>query len=55
VHFSSICEEEEQEEPVEHRIHQSDEYYQERARTARFTADGELQKDTPRYDIDEYV
>jgi hypothetical protein len=44
-----ICEEEEAEEPIEHRIHQTDEYYQERARSSHITSDG----DTPKYDIDE--
>ena len=49
----SVCEEEEAEEPVEHRVRQSDEYYQERARRPRVTPDGELLRDPPKYDIDE--
>ena len=53
AYISSACEEEEQEEAVEHRVRQSDEYYQERARTARITPEGELLKDAPKYDIDE--
>ena len=54
-HFRSrrVCEEEEAEEAVEHRIHQSDEYYQEKVRPARTTTDGELLRDAPKYDIDE--
>jgi hypothetical protein len=49
----SVCEEEEAEEPTERRIAQTDEYYQERVRAPRFAADGELLRDTPKYDIDE--
>ncbi|UJR25996.1 hypothetical protein I4U23_007343 [Adineta vaga] len=49
-----VCYEEEAEEPIERRIHQSDEYYQERVRPPRINSDGELLRDTPKYDIDEY-
>ena len=54
-HFRSrsVCEEEEAEEAIEHRIHQSDEYYQEKVRPSRTTTDGELLRDAPKYDIDE--
>lgn len=48
-----VCEEEEAEEPIERRVHQSDEYYQERQRRPRVTTDGELLRDPPKYDIDE--
>ncbi len=51
--YFRICEEEEAEEPIEHRIHQSDEYYQEKSRPPRTTFDEELLRDTPKYDIDE--
>jgi hypothetical protein len=50
-----VCEEEEAEEPMEHRIRQSDQYYQENARPPRYTTDGELLRDAPKYDIDESV
>ena len=57
VHFFprmfSVCEEEEAEEPIERRIHQTDEYYQERVRAPRFASNGELLRDPPKYDIDE--
>ncbi|CAF1243948.1 unnamed protein product [Adineta steineri] len=52
--LNRVCEEEEDEEPVEHRIRQSDEYYQDRVRASQTTTDGEVSKDTPKYDIDEY-
>ena len=51
-HFS-VCEEEEAEEAIERRIRQTDEYYQDRVRAPRFTADGDLLRDLPKYDIDE--
>lgn len=44
-----VCQDEEDEEPIERRIHQSDEYYQERVRQPKTLLD------TPKYDIDEYV
>ncbi|CAF1077221.1 unnamed protein product [Rotaria sordida] len=49
-----VCEEEETEEPIERRIRQTDEYYQERVRAPRITTDGDLLRDTPKYDLDEY-
>ncbi|CAF3364415.1 unnamed protein product [Rotaria socialis] len=49
-----VCEEEETEEPIERRIRQTDEYYQENVRAPRITSDGDLLRDTPKYDIDEY-
>ncbi|CAF3323023.1 unnamed protein product [Rotaria socialis] len=49
-----VCEEEEAEEAIERRIRQTDEYYQDRVRAPRFTADGDLLRDPPKYDIDEY-
>lgn len=48
-----MCEEEEAEEPVEHRIRQTDEYYQEKTRPARVASDGTLLREAPKYDIDE--
>jgi hypothetical protein len=51
--YFSVCEEEEAEEPIEHRIRQTDEYYQEKVRAPRVTSDGELLRDVPKYDIDE--
>lgn len=48
-----VCEEEEDEEPIERRIHQSDEYYQERARPPRNFSEENLSKETSKYDIDE--
>jgi hypothetical protein len=51
--YFSVCEIEEAEEPIERRIRQTDEYYQERARPPRITADGDLLRDAPKYDIDE--
>ncbi len=51
--YFSVCEEEESEEPIERRIRQTDEYYQEKARPPRVISDGELSRDTPKYDIDE--
>ena len=53
--LNRVCEAEEAEEPIERRIHQSDEYYQENARARRFAATGELLRDPPKYDIDEWV
>ncbi|CAF2596257.1 unnamed protein product [Rotaria sp. Silwood2] len=49
-----VCEEEEAEEPIERRIRQTDEYYQERVRAPRITTDGELLREGPKYDLDEY-
>ncbi|CAF1188349.1 unnamed protein product [Rotaria sordida] len=49
-----VCDEEEAEEPIERRIRQTDEYYQERVRAPRITTDGDLLRDTPKYDLDEY-
>jgi hypothetical protein len=49
----SVCEEEEAEEPIERRIHQSDEYYQEKVRSRRFASNSESLRDPPKYDIDE--
>jgi hypothetical protein len=49
----SACEEEEAEEPIERRIRQTDEYYQEKSRPPRITSDGDLLQDAPKYDIDE--
>ena len=49
----SVCEEEEAEEPIERRIRQSDEYYQERVRAPRITTDENLLREQPKYDIDE--
>jgi len=49
----SVCEEEEAEEPLERRIRQTDEYYQEKSRPPRITSDGDLLQDAPKYDIDE--
>ncbi|CAF2310322.1 unnamed protein product [Rotaria sp. Silwood2] len=49
-----VCEEEEAEEPIERRIRQTDEYYQERVRAPRITSSGDLLRDAPKYDIDEY-
>ncbi len=49
----SVCQEEEAEEPIEHRIRQTDEYYQDKVRAPRITSDGELLRDVPKYDIDE--
>ncbi len=51
--YFSVCEEEEAEEPIERRIRQTDEYYQERVRRPRTASDGELLRDAPKYDIDE--
>ncbi len=51
--YFSVCEEEETEEPIERRIRQRDEYYQERIRPPRITPDGDLIRDLPKYDIDE--
>ena len=51
--FCSVCESEEAEEPIERRIRQSDEYYQERVRAPRIATDGDLLRDAPKYDIDE--
>ncbi|CAF2861337.1 unnamed protein product [Rotaria sp. Silwood2] len=48
-----VCEEE-AEEPIEHQVGQSDEYCQERVRPPHITTDGELLRDEPKYDIDEY-
>ena len=55
IRLFRVCEEEEAEEPIEHRIHQSDEYYQDRVRVPRFTSEGEMLRDPPKYDIDESV
>ncbi|CAF1644201.1 unnamed protein product [Adineta ricciae] len=52
--LNQICKEEEDEEPIERRVRQSDEYYQEQARPPRFISEGEPVKDAPKYDIDEY-
>ncbi|CAF1379909.1 unnamed protein product [Rotaria sp. Silwood1] len=49
-----VCAEEEAEEPIERRIRQTDEYYQEKVRAPRITTDGELLRDLPKYDLDEY-
>ncbi|CAF0879390.1 unnamed protein product [Adineta steineri] len=49
-----VCYDEECEEPIERRIRQRDEYYQERIRPPRITSEGDLLRDTPKYDIDEY-
>ncbi len=51
--YFSVCQEEEAEEPIEHRIRQTDEYYQDKVRAPRITSDGELLRDVPKYDIDE--
>ena len=51
--YFSVCEEEETEEPIERRIRQTDEYYQEKSRPPRITSNGDLLRDTPKYDIDE--
>ncbi|CAF1309697.1 unnamed protein product [Rotaria sordida] len=51
--YFSVCEEE-AEEPIEHQVGQSDEYYQERVCPPHITTDGELLRDAPKYDIDEY-
>ncbi len=48
-----MCEEEEAEEPIEHRVRQSDEYYQEKVRPPRIISNGDLLRDAPKYDIDE--
>lgn len=45
---------EEEEEPIERRIHQSDEYYQENTRRSRTVFTENLPHDTLKYDIDEY-
>ncbi len=50
---NSVCEEEEAEEPIERRIRQTDQYYQEQSRPPRITYDGDLSRDAPKYDIDE--
>ena len=53
--YFSVCEEEEAEEPIERRVRQSDEYYQERVRASRVASNEDLLRDPPKYDIDEYV